>query len=131
MYDDVTAALFPAARYRRCYWAVVVGAKGAKDLLVLVVCAQTYYVCMLWFTMSLSPVVLVYSAIRVDSNMESCIESKASGRRPPLVSVCMFSECTVQLLLGVACEACGSRPHCLVLAFNRETYSTLPSRIPP
>ena len=87
------------------------------DLLVLVVCAQTYYVCMLWFTMSLSPVVPVHSAIRVDSNMESCIESKTSGRRPPLVSVCMFSECTVQLLLGVACEACGSRPHCLVLTF--------------
>ena len=48
MYDDVTAALFSAAWYRCCYWAVVVGAKGAKDLLLLVVCskcAQTYYVC--------------------------------------------------------------------------------------
>ena len=31
----------------------------------------------------------------------------------------------VQLLLGVACEACGSRPHCLVLALNRATYSTI------
>ena len=37
----------------------------------------------------------------------------------------------VQLLLGVACEACGSRPHCLVLALNRATYSTLSSRTPP
>ena len=86
---------------------------------------------MLWFMMLLSPVVPVQSAIRVDSNMESCIESKTSGRRPPLASVCMFSECTVQLLIGVACEACGSRPHCLVLALNRATYSTLPSRTPP
>ena len=85
---------------------------------------------MLWFTMLLSLVVPVHSS-RVDSNVESCIESKTSGRRPPLVSVCMFSECTVQLLLGVACEASGSRPHCLVLALNRATYSTLPSRTPP
>ena len=85
------AALFSVARYRRCYCSIVVGAKVAKDLLVLVVCAQTYYVCMLWFTMSLSPVVPVHSAIRVDSNMESCIQSKTSGRRPPLVSVCMFT----------------------------------------
>ena len=100
------------------------------DLLVLVVCAQTYYVCMLWFKMSLSPVFPVHS-VRVDSNVESCIAFKTSGRRPPLVSVCMFSECTVQLLLGVACEVCGSRPHCLVLALNRATYSTLPSRTPP
>ena len=53
--------------------------------------------------------------------MESCIESKTSGRRPPLVSVCMFSECTVQLLLGVANEACGSRPHGLVLALHGAT----------
>ena len=89
MYDDVTAALFPAAWYRRCYWAVIVVVKGAKDLLVLVVCAQTYYVCMLWFTMSLSPVVPVHSYVRVDSRMESCIGFKTSGRRPPLVSVCM------------------------------------------
>ena len=37
--------------------------------------------------------------------------------------VCMFSECTVQLQLGVACEASGSRPHCLALALNGATYS--------
>ena len=43
----------------------------------------------------------------------------------------MFSECTVWLLLGVACEASGSHPYCLVLALNRATYSTLPSRTPP
>ena len=29
----------------------------------------------------------------------------------------------VQLLLGVACEACGSRPHCLVLALTGAMYS--------
>ena len=37
----------------------------------------------------------------------------------------------VQLLLGVACEACGSRPHCLVLALNGATYSPLALRTPP
>ena len=71
---------------------------------------------MLWFTILLSPVVPVHS-LRVDSHVESCIGFKTSGKRPPLVSVRMFSECTVQLLLGVACEASGSRPHCLVLTF--------------
>ena len=92
-------------------------------------CAQTYYVCMLWFKMLLSAVIPVHS-VRVDSNLESCIESKTSGKRPPLMSVCTFSECTVQLLLGVACEACGSRPHCLVLALNGAMYSSLLSRTP-
>ena len=64
------------------------------------------------------------SSLWVDSYVKSCIQSKTSGRSPLLVLVCMFSECTVQLLLGVACEACGLRPHCLVLALNRAMYST-------
>ena len=37
------------------------------------------------------------------------------------MSVCMVSECTVQLLLGVANEACGLRPHGLVLALHGAT----------
>ena len=74
---------------------------------------------MLWFTILLSPVVPVHSS-RVDSNVECCIESKTSGKRPPLVLVCMFSESTIQLLLGVAGEASGSRPHYLVLTFLGE-----------
>ena len=68
-----------------------------------------------------------FTLVRVDSPMENCIESRPAGWRPLLVSVCMFSECTVQLLLGVACEACGSRLHCLVLALNRTTYTSLVS----
>ena len=85
---------------------------------------------MLWFMMSLSPVIPVHS-VRVDSHVESCIAFKTSGKNPPLVLVCMFSECTVQGLLGVAYEACGLRPHCLVLVLNGATYSPLVSRTPP
>ena len=60
------------------------------DLLVLVICAQGIMYAMLWFMMLLSPVIPICSA-RVDSRMESCIGFKTSGRRPPLVSVCMVS----------------------------------------
>ena len=36
----------------------------------------------------------------------------------------------VQMLLGIVYEACGSRPHCLVLTLIGATLSPLPSRQP-
>ena len=93
---------------------------------MLVVCAQTCYVCYAVVhdvAVAGGPGSLICKGRQLHGKLHRIQDL----RKEATAGVGVY----VQLLLGVACEASGSRPHCLVLALNRATYSTLPSRTPP
>ena len=99
-----------------------------QDLLVLVICsgcARTYYVCYA----VVHNVALTGDPGLLCKGKQSCgkLHSIQDLRKEatPVIGV------HVQLLLGIACEACGSCPHCLILALNGAAYSPLVSRTPP